>query len=402
MKNDDQIDSEKKIQFLEEFAKLNFTGIERKLLEIFFQYGNIEYTDIARILHPKVIDKNILKTKADNLRSNTAFNLFKKLRGALNDQTLEKKNVNLIVTRAFLSWSKNDNRKKNSSNYDYLKNMPDAFGNFRLLSYETKTRLKLYEGIMRKSEELGINRSKRVIIRQYCPKELEDFELSKISVERQSLLLSRLEFRRHKNIETYISNNISNYITIWEYINLGKKGYQLSKKLEHYTYNFNLEQDRKEILKLLKDCLKALMILEKHFIIKRNLSPENIFKNDKENYILTDFTQAKEERGYSSNSPLSYHIYINILRGFDLPINTKTIDLYLLGCLIIHCLTGRIASDLDFSNGNLKWHHLIRDKKIDPKLIEIIDKLVSFNWQERYQRTEEVLQDIEKLINKYN
>ncbi|WP_375490821.1 hypothetical protein [uncultured Nostoc sp.] len=73
-------------------------------------------------------------------------------------------------------------------------------------------------------------------------------------------------------------------------------------------------------------------------------------------------------------------------------------DIYALGMIAIHALTGILPFQLNQSyTGEIDWHN---QANINPKLKKIIDKMVCFDFSQRYQSATEVLKDLDVLTNR--
>jgi hypothetical protein len=74
-------------------------------------------------------------------------------------------------------------------------------------------------------------------------------------------------------------------------------------------------------------------------------------------------------------------------------------DLYALGILVIHLLTGVHPRQFqqDLVSGELDWQQYLPRQSFDPKLIEILNRMVRSNFRDRYQRTADVLADLQAL-----
>ena len=71
-------------------------------------------------------------------------------------------------------------------------------------------------------------------------------------------------------------------------------------------------------------------------------------------------------------------------------------DIYAVGMIGIQALTGTPAKLLEReSTTALAWRHLAEETS--QELAEILDKMVAFDFQKRYQSVEEVLQSLDNL-----
>lgn len=186
----------------------------------------------------------------------------------------------------------------------------------------------------------------------------------------------------------YFEENNCNYI-VEEYI----EGLALDKLLPQ---NWN-EQD---IFRFLWDILSILQLLHEKNIVHRDIKPSNIIRRDKDHkFTIIDFGAVKEL--IPNHEELGTSIYhqgytpIEQVQGKP-QLNS---DIHALGMTAIQLLTKQPPREV------------IRDpldQAISPEarfasswLIEILNKMVRSNFQERYQSVDEVLKDLGQSRN-YN
>jgi serine/threonine-protein kinase len=75
-------------------------------------------------------------------------------------------------------------------------------------------------------------------------------------------------------------------------------------------------------------------------------------------------------------------------------------DIYALGMIAIQALTGLHPTQLpeDRKTGEIIWQHLA---EVNIELLAVINKMVSYHFQDRYKSTKEVLEALVPLINPY-
>lgn len=174
------------------------------------------------------------------------------------------------------------------------------------------------------------------------------------------------------------------------YIRNYVEGISLTKKINQQKF-FPPE---KAIL-LLKKILARLSQIHQQGLIHRNLKPSNIIvsKDDRAVFlvdlgILQSVDEASEH----------YHKYISIRKPPEQIVGrpTPSSDIYALGIITIEMLTG--LSIQEISLDPLFEQQTWRDRlSADPALILIIERMICFDVEKRYQSTEEVLQDLERL-----
>lgn len=160
---------------------------------------------------------------------------------------------------------------------------------------------------------------------------------------------------------------------------------------EHYTIDF------------LTDILQTLDFVHRQQVIHRDIKPSNLIRraSDKK-IVLIDFGAVKEV----STQPIS-----QLGRTSSLVIGSpgympneqysgKTMfasDIYAIGVIAIQALTGILPSQIpeDPITSEFCW----RDRaKVTPTLADVIDKMVRFDFRQRYQSANEVLEALQPLL----
>ncbi len=153
-----------------------------------------------------------------------------------------------------------------------------------------------------------------------------------------------------------------------------------------------------QVVEMLKDVLQALAFIHKHHVIHRDIKPSNIIRSKQDGLlVLIDFGAVKQmqetedqtiaigTRGYAP--PEQFH-------GRPRPNS----DIYALGMIGIQALTGispqQLIEERNSATENVAWRHLAN---VGDELANILDKMVKFDFVERYQSANEALQDIEHL-----
>lgn len=178
--------------------------------------------------------------------------------------------------------------------------------------------------------------------------------------------------------------------------------------IEEWVEGKNLLQELDEtgafsenkIIQLLEDILLILQFIHQHYIIHRDIKPDNIIrrKTDKK-LFLVDFGIAKHSLNLvqaqtgTLAGTIGYAPLEQIRGGKAYPAS----DLYSLGMTCIHLLTQIPPNQLfDPFTGELIWRSHLKNinKTLSQKLTQILDKLLKDLVKERYQTVEEVLQDL--------
>lgn len=157
---------------------------------------------------------------------------------------------------------------------------------------------------------------------------------------------------------------------------------------------YNREVNESQILKMAKDICMALMILEEHKLLHRDIKPDNIFIKWKDGvpyYAIGDFgltRRLEEETGEVTQIGTPYYVAPEVafhqkLKGFNS-------DIYGLGATLFTVVTGDCLVD---SRGPV----FERISNIMPNFARIIEKATRQDPEERYQHASDMMRDLEKV-----
>ena len=189
-----------------------------------------------------------------------------------------------------------------------------------------------------------------------------------------------------------------NFYLVQEYI----QGTSLSQELIQ-----GRQWNEADVIALLREILEILIFVNQQNIIHRDITPSNLIRRTKDRKIaLIDFGAVKEISTLTSNSTgeilTSQAIGTNGYmpaeqynpRSNPRPYN----DIYSIGIIAIQALTGRRPTNLphDPETGEILWIFSTAERVSDV-LTNILNQMVRFNFQERYQSATEVLQVLNSL-----
>ncbi|BAY89809.1 MULTISPECIES: protein kinase domain-containing protein [unclassified Tolypothrix] len=170
------------------------------------------------------------------------------------------------------------------------------------------------------------------------------------------------------------------------------------------------------VITLLQDILQILEFVHHNNVIHRDIKPSNLIRRaSDEKIILIDFLASKqliirtkitesqkqeEDRTVSQKQEEDVTIAIGT-QGY-MPAEQAngyprlSSDIYAVGITGIQALTGVNAREFqkDPATGEIIWRNLV---KVSPKLAAILDKMVRYNYSQRYQSATEALQAIQNL-----
>ncbi len=179
--------------------------------------------------------------------------------------------------------------------------------------------------------------------------------------------------------------------------------YLVQQFIPGQTLRHELKQQRtfseEKIWEFLSELLPVLKFVHKHQVIHRDIKPENIIRRDPQgDLVLIDFGIAKQLAANSleqTNTIVGSYGYAPIEQmkyGCAYPAS----DLFSLGVTCFHLLTGIHPSRLYMEQGYgwvTHWQQFLKSP-ISVKLEQLLDKLLQKDIDQRYQSTDEVLQDL--------
>ncbi|MBE9045729.1 protein kinase [Pleurocapsales cyanobacterium LEGE 10410] len=178
------------------------------------------------------------------------------------------------------------------------------------------------------------------------------------------------------------------------------EGHELSKEIvagQPWSEN--------KTIALLQEVLEVLLLVQQQRVVHRDLKPSNLMRRHQDNKIvLIDFgsvklvsTQVVDIAGIKKTIAVGTKYYMPIEQKMGHPGFYS--DIYALGIIAIQALTGKHPREFAIdSNGEIIWRNLL-DSQVDyqPLLLDILDKMVHYRYQERYAATGAVLSDLKRL-----
>lgn len=190
------------------------------------------------------------------------------------------------------------------------------------------------------------------------------------------------------------------FYLVQEYI----EGHDLSEEIPPRTNRLS----EAEVIKLLKEILEVLTFVHHRHVIHRDIKPANIRRRKSDHKIvLIDFGAVKQISTQLANSQGQTSITVAIGTPGYMPseqanqVPQFSSDIYAVGIIAIQTLTG--INPADFSGfglprnpntGEIDWQE---NAQISPKLATILDKMVRYDFRQRYPSAQSALQDLEKL-----
>jgi len=157
-----------------------------------------------------------------------------------------------------------------------------------------------------------------------------------------------------------------------------------------------------QVISLLKDILEILEFVHEQKVIHRDINPHNIIRRKQDRkLVLIDFGAVKQ---------VSTQIIQAGKTSFTVAIGTPgyrpseqangnprlSSDIYAVGIIAIQSLTGLLPHQLptDADTGEISWH---KQATVRPELARVLDKMVRYDFRERYQSAGSCLQVLKDL-----
>lgn len=158
-----------------------------------------------------------------------------------------------------------------------------------------------------------------------------------------------------------------------------------------------------QVIGLLQDVLKILAFVHSYGVIHRDLKPENLIRRDDGKLVLIDFGAVKQVRTVTATPGLSNATVAVGTPGYMpreqiLGNPQPSSDIYSLGIIAIQALTGLHPTQLpeDSRTREISWQ---QQMQVSPGLAAILNKMVRYDYRERYQSANEALNAIAQLNN---
>ncbi|MBD2607011.1 protein kinase [Scytonema hofmannii FACHB-248] len=161
------------------------------------------------------------------------------------------------------------------------------------------------------------------------------------------------------------------------------------------------------VIKLLQDILEVLAFVHQHKIIHRDIKPSNIRRRKDGKIVLIDFGAVKQisTQIVNAQGQTSFTIAIGTVgympseQGSCNP--QLSSDVYAVGMVGIQALTGIYPTYLqkDSQTGEIIWRH---QAQVSQELADILDKMVRYDFRQRYHSATDALQTLNELSTLHN
>ena len=185
------------------------------------------------------------------------------------------------------------------------------------------------------------------------------------------------------------------------------KFFLVQEFIEGVVFNQELRQRHQfaeaEVLHLLQDILTVLEFVHQQQVVHRDIKPSNLIRRSHDGcLVLIDFGAVKQigwadgENRHSTDSVAigsSGCMPNEQLAGMP----CFSSDIYAVGILAIQCLTGTYLQKLpkDLKTSEIVWRDLVQ---VSSELVAILDKMVRYDFRDRYPSAAEALADLNSLM----
>ncbi|WP_103666465.1 GUN4 domain-containing protein [Pseudanabaena sp. BC1403] len=238
--------------------------------------------------------------------------------------------------------------------------------------------------------------SQCVVKRLITKTDPDQIAITRQMFEREASKLDDLNHSGIPKLIAYFEDNDQFYL-VQEFID----GRPLSDEINH-TVKWSESRTRG----LLREVLEILAYVHSQGSIHRDLKPSNIMRrraNDK--IVLIDFGAVREVQPNQTNMAFglaSGTIAIGTL-GYMPAEQTQgrpcfASDIHAVGCMAIEALTAEPpyghGFEQDAETGEFRWRH---KAQVSDDFVEFIDKMVRYDFRQRYRNAEQALTDLQSL-----
>ncbi len=210
--------------------------------------------------------------------------------------------------------------------------------------------------------------------------------------------------REAKKLDTLSNEGIPKLIAYFED---GGEFYLVQDFIDGNTLDKEIKPSRKwteaEVTSFLLEVLEILAYVHSQGSIHRDLKPNNMMRRKvNQKLVLIDFGAVREVRQTTTNMAIGT---TNIgTPGYSPAEQSQgkpcyASDVYAIGCIVLQALTGLSPCpngfETDPNTGEIKWRHLVR---VSDGFAVIIDKMVRYDWRQRYSNGGEALAAVEALV----
>ncbi|MEM7726490.1 MAG: serine/threonine-protein kinase [Cyanobacteria bacterium P01_A01_bin.45] len=158
-----------------------------------------------------------------------------------------------------------------------------------------------------------------------------------------------------------------------------------------------------DVISLLQNILLPLNFVHENQVIHRDIKPPNLIRRKQDNKIvLIDFGAVKQIGAQVVNAEGETKMTVSIGTPGYMPSEQGrgtprlSSDIYAVGIIGIQALTGLMTDQLreDPHTAEIIWRDIV---SVSPRFADILDKMVRYDFRERFQSAQEVLEALRQL-----
>jgi serine/threonine protein kinase len=234
------------------------------------------------------------------------------------------------------------------------------------------------------------------VVKQLKPQATDSFtlETSRRLFDREAEVLYHLG--NHSQIPRLLAHFEENqeFYLVQEYI----EGHSLSQELRPQS-----RWTEQEVIDFLQDILNILNFVHQQNVIHRDIKPANLIRRNQDHkLVLIDFGAVKQIQSQVVNAHGETRLTVAVGTPGYMPneqANGKPrfcSDIYAVGMIAIQALTGLSPHQFpeDPRTGEILWQEQV---EISQSFAKILDKIICYDFRQRYQSAQEVLAEIQQL-----
>ncbi len=242
------------------------------------------------------------------------------------------------------------------------------------------------------------------VVKQLQPKvsDPETLKISKRLFEREAQVLYQLS--GHEQIPRLLAHfqQENEFYLVQEFI----EGEPLDREL-----TAGKKLDENSAIALLYSILQVLAFVHTQSVIHRDIKPANLIRRKKDNKIvLIDFGAVKEVATRTINAHGQTSVTVAIGSPGYMPSEQQAFrphfssDIYAVGMVCIQALSGKNPKDLlqDSLDGEVNCALFRSDAPVSSELAKILDRMVRYDYRQRYENAIVALEAIQPLIEGRN
>lgn len=231
--------------------------------------------------------------------------------------------------------------------------------------------------------------------------------------DRESLRTSRRLFDREAEV-LYSLGSHEQIPQLFAHFEDNHEFYLVQELIEGQVLSRELKDgrplDEEYVAALLLDILTTLEFVHQQQVIHRDIKPSNLIRRKADQKIVViDFGAVKQidgtqlETSQASESDKQSSLTIAIGSAGYMPNEQMagkprySSDIYAVGMVGIRALTGLYPAQLpdDLKTGEICWRH---KAQITPEFADVLDKMVRYDFRQRYQSATEALEALKELV----